>query len=469
MLGLPGAPGYYVKTTIFMNSNSENNNTDKIKPRAAIHALGCRLNQAEAATLQSSLEQAGYQMVPWGEEAEVCVLNSCTVTGQSDAKSRQALGAIRRQYPQAKLAVVGCYAQMAGDTLAQKDLADLIIGSQEKMNLVQHLQAPQADNAAPQVIRPPIRREAFSQQAWAAQDAATRPHLKVQDGCDFMCSFCVIPFARGRSRPRLLADTLAEAGHLATQGAKELVLTGVNVGTWAENGQNLLAMVDALNDLPGLARIRIGSIEPTTVPPGLLERMAAADHKLVPFLHLPLQSGSNTVLSAMRRRYTAQQYRAEVMSAVSQVPDVCVGADVLTGFPGEDDALHQETLDFLAELPLAYFHVFPYSPRQGTPAARMGDQVPAPVKRQRVQQLMALSDSKRLAYQAGFVGRVLPVLFERAAPGSPAQGYTANYLRVGLSPEAPAPEPNSLHPVRMTATGLPLMQGQALPGGFSSQ
>jgi threonylcarbamoyladenosine tRNA methylthiotransferase MtaB len=422
------------------------------RPRAALHTLGCRLNLAETALLQRRLEAAGYRIVPWGEEAELMVLNSCTVTLQSDAKSRQQLGSMRSRFPGAKLAVVGCYAQIDGQALAERGLADLVLGNGEKMRLAEYL--PQLDGrAAPLVANPRIPREPFRLDTDGAAGVTTRAHLKMQDGCDFMCSFCIIPKARGRARPRDWDDLLREAEGLASQGARELVLTGVNLGTYEEGGQTLTDVVDALDALPGLARLRISSIEPTTVDPGLLERMTDPAHKLVPFLHLPLQSGSPRILAAMRRRYTAEEYRAFAEQALARVPDLCLGTDVLAGFPGEDDAAHGETVALLETLPFAYFHVFPYSERPGTPAARMADQVAPRDKQRRVAELRALSDCKRLDFQRRFVGRTLDVLFEQPKSDILAQGYTANYIRVECPIEDPEALRNRILPARLLSEG----------------
>ncbi|MDH4226085.1 MAG: tRNA (N(6)-L-threonylcarbamoyladenosine(37)-C(2))-methylthiotransferase MtaB, partial [Deltaproteobacteria bacterium] len=456
------------------------------KPRAAVHSLGCRLNHAEADSLRQHLESAGYQVVPWGEAAEVCVLNSCTVTGNSDAKSRQALRSIRRKYPQAKLAVVGCYAQMGSAELAGGGLADLIVGTQEKMEVVRHLKQLKDGPQAPVVINRPIRRGAFRQGGASLEVAAdepqpvgaaggltgpegpvrwTRGHLKVQDGCDFMCSFCVISFARGRARPREWEDMLREARQMAQGGIRELVLTGVNVGTFQEGGRGLEELVDGLARVDGITRLRIGSIEPTTVGDGLLERMADPGHCLQPFLHLPLQSGADGILSAMKRRYTAGEYLDFARKALARVEGLCLGTDVLAGFPGETDALHQETRWFLEELPFAYFHVFPYSPRKGTPAAGMADPVSHQIKQQRVKELTALSNAKRLAFQAGFVGKTVEVLFEKSKTEGTAQGYTPHYIRVEVAADNPDRLWNRVERVRLNAPGLPVMGGELIHFG----
>ena len=427
-------------------------------PRAALYSLGCRLNHAETAVLHGSLEAAGYAIVPWGAEAEVCVVNSCTVTAQADAKTRQALRAARRRHPGARVVALGCYAQTGGEKLAAAGLADLIVGNGAKMALADLLAEPPA-GPGPRLVRPSIPRAPFAQAGFAAPETATRGTLKVQDGCDFMCAFCIIPVARGRARPRALANVVTEAEHLAAAGVRELVLTGVNLGTYADGTASLVEVVDALDAVGGVARIRLSSIEPTTVAEGLLERMADPAHSLVPFLHLPLQSGSAAVLAAMRRRYGPDAYRAFAEGALGRVADLCLGTDVMVGFPGEDDAAFGETFALLEGLPFAYLHVFPYSVRAGTAAARMAGQVPPPVRQRRAAALRALGEAQRRRFHARHLGRTEVVLFEGGAPGAPAAGYTANYVRVQVAAPDPAALRNRLLPVRLVEAGSEAVAG----------
>jgi len=456
------------------------------QPRAALESLGCRLNHAETELIRRLLERAGFRIVPWGEAAEVMVLNSCTVTAQADAASRQGLRGARRAQPGARLAVVGCHAQLHADALAAAGLADLIVGNGDKLAVVEHLRALLAQEASgngpdrgspPRVVRPALPREAFALDfdpaAPLSADSGTRAHVKIQDGCDFMCSFCIIPRARGRARPRSMDNLMAEAEALVAHGVREIVLTGVNLGTYSDGAQSLTGaldlrdVVDRLDRLPGLARIRISSIEPTTVHEGLLERMAAPDHKLAPFLHLPLQSGSDAVLAAMRRRYTAGEYAAFAEAALKRVPELCLGADVMAGFPGEDDAAFAETFALLERLACAYLHVFPYSERPGTPAARRPDPVPVPLRQRRAAALRALSEAKRLAFHRRFIGRSVEVLFEKPRRDHMAEGYTAHFVRV----RAPAADAGALRnrmlPVRLLEAGPHAVSGELL-GPLSS-
>lgn len=425
--------------------------------------------------LTSSLRQAGYAVVPWGEAADLLVLNSCTVTSVADAKGRQWLRSVRRRHPQALVAVVGCYAQTDGDALAAAGLADVVVGNGRKLALADILMeqqmeqqaarqavAPDASAAAdlPLVLREPIPRTAFTLEHFAASDAGTRGHLKVQDGCDFMCSFCIIPVARGRARARTLDNLLAEAEALAASGVQELVLTGVNLGTYAHEGRTLTDVVDALDGVAGVARLRISSIEPTTVDPGLLARMADPAHSLVPYLHLPLQSGAASVLAEMRRRYSPDDYRAFAEQALGQVPDLCLGTDVMVGFPGETDADFAQTRALLAGLPVAYAHVFPYSPRPGTRATRLAEPVPPALRNRRAAELRQLSDSLRRRFHQGHMGRVLPVLFERGRAADQAVGLTPNYIRVQVAHHDPAALAGRILPVRLLEAGTHVVAGE---------
>ncbi|MEE8394546.1 MAG: tRNA (N(6)-L-threonylcarbamoyladenosine(37)-C(2))-methylthiotransferase MtaB [bacterium] len=421
-------------------------------PRAALRTLGCRLNQTETEALRRGLEAAGYRIVSWGEPAELCVLNSCTVTESADAKTRRALRGARRVNPRARLALVGCFAQTQGRWAAELGLADIVVGNGKKMALPSLLEGLAA-GAGPLVVTPPISREPLTHPTLADLRGPTRAALKVQDGCDFMCTFCIIPTARGRARPRKLANLLAEAEAMAEAGVREVVLTGVNLGTFREGGAGFPELLDRLDAVKGFSRIRISSIEPTTVPAGVLERMADPAHKAVPFLHLPLQSGSDTILRAMRRRYDAAQYRRFAEEALERVPALALGTDVLVGFPGEDEAAFGETLALLKALPFAYFHVFPYSARAGTPAVRLPEAVPAAVRRNRVGQLRRLGRSKRSGFFERFEGETRSVLFERPSKQGMAQGYTDNFIRVrvpmGAHTAGPEALRNRLIPVRL--------------------
>ena len=402
-------------------------NPTATRRRAALHTLGCRLNQSETQALAEQLTAQGYDLVPFGEDADLGIINTCTVTHEADAKSRQMIRGFIRRNPNAYTAVVGCYAQMGHAALRTIPGIDLIVGNQEKMNLLHYV--AEGKNDAPIVVRDRIVRDDFTLDFPEEQAIRRRANLKVQDGCDFMCSFCIIPFARGRARSRALPNVLDEARSLVARGARELVLTGVNIGTYGWNDRDILAVVDALDGIEGLDRIRISSIEPTTIPEALFERMADPAHALVPYLHIPLQSGSDAVLSRMKRRYTRAEFEGFIAKAAAAVPDLGIGTDVLVGMPGETDADFEETCAVLTDGPIAYAHVFKYSEREGTPAVKYPDKVPADTMQRRSARVRAISERKRQVFARARVGQEVEVLFEHAEQGF-WSGYTGNYIRV---------------------------------------
>lgn len=422
-----------------------------VRRRACLFTLGCRLNHYETEVLRDKLAAAGYAVVEWGEPADLAIINTCTVTGLAEAKCRQIVRGFVKANPEAFCAVVGCYSQTGASAVAAIPGVDLVVGNRAKLDVLDYVGAG-TKNAVPVVVRERISREDFKVSFVGDAPFNERANLKIQDGCDFMCSYCVIPFARGRARSRDFADLLAEARSLAARGARELVITGVNVGTYANSGYDVLGVIDALAEIPGVDRIRIGSIEPKTVPDGVFDRMADPAHPLTPFLHLPIQSGCGRILRDMRRRYTLGEYLEFVEAAAARVPEICIGTDIMVGFPGETDAEFDETCATFMNGPFAYCHVFTYSERAGTPAARRADRVPVPVRQRRSAALRALSAKKRRAFMERFLGREVEVLCENPADGSfPA--YTRNYLRALVPAEAFPGEnlANELRVVRLAA------------------
>lgn len=401
--------------------------------RVAFHSLGCRLNQSETTILRERFEAAGYAAVPFGEPADVGVINTCTVTREADAKSRKIVRGFIRQNPEAFVAVIGCYSQMGANSLAEIPGIDLIIGNQEKLNVLAY--AEQGKNTEPLIIRDHIERDDFTIDTVGAGAATRRANLKIQDGCDFMCAFCVIPFARGRARSRELENLLDEARGLVTRGTKELILTGVNIGTYAWQGYTIIDIIDRLAAIPDLQRIRISSIEPTTIPEALLERMADPLHPLTPYLHIPLQSGSDHVLQLMKRRYTRADFLNFIDLAAARVPDICIGTDLLVGMPGETGANVDETCSALADSPIVYAHVFKYSERPGTASARYPGEVAPDEKNRRSARVRRISAEKLRRFQEARLGETHEVLFEQADAGY-WTGYTANYLRVAVRSNA---------------------------------
>ena len=423
------------------------------------HTFGCRLNQAETDQLAGSFRASGYQLAQKQREADIFILNTCTVTEQSDAKIKQWIRACHRNYPLAQIAVTGCYAQMDAKEISKMAGVSWVVGNENKHSLVEYIvQNPKT--TTPFILQSKIKKQSFEQPIFAWNSSKTRAHLKIQDGCDFMCSFCIIPFSRGRSRSRRFENLIDEAKQLAQSQRKEIVLTGVNVGTYQDQNQTLLHVIDELQKIDGIARIRISSIEPTTVPQPIFEYMADPQHKLVPFLHLPIQSASNSILHAMKRRYTQENYIQEVMEAFELVPEICIGTDVMVGFPNETEAQFLETVSVLERLPLGYFHVFPFSKRQGTPAAKLVDHT-TKEKKQRVRILRELSKKKKAHFQERFVGKTKSVLMESTSNQQVISGYTENYIRVEI-PASLRMESNQIYSILLTKNEMEYMEGELL-------
>lgn len=394
---------------------------------ASIYTLGCRLNQSESALLAERLAAVGYTIVPFGQPVDLGIIHTCTVTGEADTKCRKAIRAFIRDNPAAFVAVVGCYAQRDAQTLARIPGVDLVLGNQQKLRIAEHLSPKK--NPTPRIICDDLTEDDFTIDLCGGPQTTRRANLKIQDGCNCRCTYCVVPLVRGHARSRDIGNAVSEAYDLVQRGVKEIVLTGVNLGAYAHGSHTLVDVVDRLNAIDGLRRIRISSIEVTAVPGALLDRMGDPGHALTPFLHIPLQSGSDRILAAMGRPYSASDYLSFVQHAVSRVEDLCIGADVLVGFPGETTEDFEITRRFLDEVPLAYAHVFVFSPRPGTPAAAYPDQIEPRTAHRRSETIRQLADSKRRGYHARYLGHIVDVLFEDAKDGV-WQGYTGNYIRV---------------------------------------
>jgi len=401
--------------------------------RASLHTLGCRLNQAETAVLTARLQRDGYHVVEFGEPTDLLVVNTWCVTEDAERTCRYVIRKTLRHSPDAFVAVTGCYAQTGVQELRTIPGIDLIVGNQFKWDLPSFLPAPHAlkKQPGPEVLHTrTIDREDFTLPEYGKPDS-TRALLKIQDGCNVMCSFCLIPFARGHERSRLRDDIIQEAEILAAGGYREIVLTGVNVGQYRQDDLDLVGLITQLEEIEGIERIRISSIEPTTITNALLDRMASSS-KLCPYLHIPLQSGDNAVLSAMNRPYNAEEFTRLIRQALAMVPHLGLGTDLMVGFPGETEEAFEQTLRIARELPFSYFHVFTYSQRPGTPATKLPDQVPIMVARQRARLLAELSRLKRLAFAERHIASTLPVLFESGATDGFRLGVTANFLKVGV-------------------------------------
>lgn len=411
------------------------------KPTVSFHTLGCRLNQSESASLGAGFYSAGYRVMDDAARADLAVINTCSVTEQAEAKCRNLIRKILKQNPKTFIAVTGCYAQVGTDALRKMPGIDLIAGTEFKMDLPKLVEKvldgrPPIKRSAPMVFHAPkISRNDFTIESYAAFDRATRPNIKIQDGCDFFCSFCIIPTTRGRERSRKRDDILLETSIWAARGHREIVLTGVNLGAYGSEGEDLSDLIDALETIDGLHRIRISSIEPTTVSDRLLDQMARGG-KLCPSLHLPLQSGSDAILSAMGRRYTRQEYIDFVWEAMARIPNLGLGTDVMVGFPGEGEKEFGETLSLIEALPFSYLHVFPFSRRKGTRVTKMDlPSVPSRAIKERSKILCDLSRRRRKAFYTRAIGETVEVLFETRNEEGLFCGLTENYIRVGVESE----------------------------------
>jgi threonylcarbamoyladenosine tRNA methylthiotransferase MtaB len=418
--------------------------------RASLHTLGCRLNQAETAVLESRLRREGYRVVAFGQPTDLLVVNTCSVTEEAERTCRYVVRKTLKHSPNAFVAMTGCYAQTGMQELRVIPGVDLIVGNQFKWDLTSLLPPPHRLKKHPQpevVHSKTIDREDFALPEYG-EPGSTRALLKIQDGCNVMCSFCLIPFARGHERSRILEDVIREAETLVAGGYREVVLTGVNIGRYRQGGRELVGLIEALERIEGLERIRISSIEPTTITEELIDRMASSS-KLCPYLHIPLQSGDDAILSAMNRPYVVRDFVNLVERVSRAVPDLGLGTDLMVGFPGETEEAFLNTVRLAETLPFFYLHVFTYSPRPGTAALKLPGAVPTAVARERAGQLSDLSRVKRFAFAERFIGSTVPVLFESGETDGLRLGTTPNFLRVGVSSSSELA--NEMRPVCISA------------------
>jgi threonylcarbamoyladenosine tRNA methylthiotransferase MtaB len=402
--------------------------------KIAITTLGCKINQFESAAMTEALEKEGYQLVPFSETADVYVVNSCTVTAKTDAESRRLIRRATRRNPEARVVVTGCYAQMSAEELLKLPGVSLILGNSEKRDIVGFLK--EAEDRPRAVVSDISQRRSEGGTQLESFAEHTRAFLQVQNGCDSRCAYCIVPYARGASRSVSLEEALEGIDAFAAKGFREIVLTGIHLGAYGLDlapATNLLDLLERAEERATVPRLRVGSVEPMEVAPELI-RFLAQSRIVCPHLHLPLQSGSDGVLSRMNRGYNTGFYRDLLRALLQAVPDICLGTDVIAGFPGESDAEFAETHSLIEELPLAYLHVFPFSPRPGTPAATMTPQVHSRVVKERAEALRLLSEKKKAAYAERFIGRELQVLVQRDDGGR--RGLSRNYLTVRLEGNA---------------------------------
>jgi threonylcarbamoyladenosine tRNA methylthiotransferase MtaB len=436
--------------------------------RASLHTLGCRLNQAETAVLESRLRRDGYQVVEFGEPTDLLVVNTCSVTDEAERTCRYVIRKTLKHSPEAFVAITGCYAQTGVRELGAIPGIDLIVGNQFKLELPSYL--PPAQTLKKRPIPEILHSKSLDREDFILPDLgepnSTRALLKIQDGCNVMCSFCLIPFARGRERSRIVSDVIREAEMLVSGGYQEVVLTGVNIGEYRQNGVNLVGLINRLEAVKGLRRIRISSIEPTTVTDDLLNQMATSE-KLCPYLHIPLQSGDDAILSAMNRPYGTRDYVSLIERVLAVIPSVGLGTDLMVGFPGESETAFCHTLELAKQIPFSYFHVFTYSERPGTAAAKLPDQVPVPTARRRAKVLAEISREKRIAFAKQAIGRTVPVLFESGTTNGFQLGTTDHFLKVGVTDTLDIT--NQMKQVQITAASDRWAIGCIVDGGTSQQ
>ena len=420
--------------------------------KVAFYTLGCKLNFAETSTIARSFEEDGYIRVDFDDPADIYVINTCSVTENADKQFKQIVRKALKTNPKAFLAAVGCYAQLKPEELASVDGVDLVLGAKEKFNITQYIDDLTKNNEGV-VHSCEISETDFYVGSYSIGDR-TRAFLKVQDGCDYKCTYCTIPMARGISRSDTIENILNNAKKISDKGIKEIVLTGVNIGDYGKgefgnkkHEHTFLELVQALDKVEGIERLRISSIEPNLIKDETIDFIAQSK-SFVPHFHIPLQSGSNDILKKMKRRYLRELYVSRVTKIREVMPDACIGVDVIVGFPGETDEHFLETYHFLNELDISYLHVFTYSERDNTEAVLMDDVVPDAVRAKRSKMLRGLSAKKRNAFYESQLGKEKTVLFESDNKQGYIHGFTENYVKV-KAPWDPALV-NTLHKVKLT-------------------
>ena len=398
----------------------------------AFYTLGCKLNFAETSTIARTFEAAGYRRMQWEEKADIYVINTCTVTDNADKRFRYLVHGILKRNPEAYIIAVGCYAQTNPDEISRTGGVDLVLGAKDKFKITEYLSSLEKAPAT-QVHSCDIS-EVDTYDGSYSLSERTRAFLKIQDGCDYRCTYCTIPLARGKSRSQPLESVIANAEKIVAAGTFEIVLTGVNTGDWGrglDTGQKFFDLVKALDNVEGLRRVRISSIEPNLITDEILEYIASGD-KFMPHFHIPLQSGCDDILRAMKRRYLTPLYRSRIEKIKELMPHACIGADVIVGFPGETEANFEETYRFISSLEVSYLHVFTYSERENTPAWSMAGSVPGKVRAKRSKVLHLLGGRKKAAFYRSQLGSVRPVLFESEDKDGMISGFTDNYVKVRL-------------------------------------
>lgn len=419
----------------------------------SFHTLGCRLNMSETGQIAQTFVERGYKVVSFGEKSDVTFLNTCTVTDGADSSCRNLIRKAQKFSPEGKVVVAGCYAQMEAEKIKKMQGVDLILGTNEKYKVFDYLD--EDDDTQVRIDK--------TNEFWGAittkADSHTRSFLKIQDGCNYVCSYCIIPFARGRSRTITIAEAVDNAKKLVQEGFKEIVLTGVNIGEYeSTSGERLEDLVAKVLEVEGLERLRMSSVEPNTITDELLQVLKSSP-KTQDHFHIPLQSGSDKVLESMRRKYDVAFYRSVIEKVKNAFPACSIGADVIVGYPGESEDDFRATYNLMKELPITHFHVFPFSRRKNTTAAKMQEQIQADVKKERVKLMINLGEEKKDAFAKALIGQESSVLFETAKNGC-FEGYTSNYVKVAVNSEKNLK--NQIHRVKLGAIKAGKLEGHIL-------
>ena len=400
-------------------------------PTVALATLGCKVNQFETETMEGLFKQRGYRVVPFGEKADVYVINTCSVTSLGDSKSRQMIRRAKRQNEAAILAVTGCYAQVSPEEVKGIEGVRIVLGTKDRGKIVDYVEQAAREDGLLDGVSDVMGEGEVEEIPLFGVPARTRAFLKIQDGCQNFCSYCIIPYARGPVKSRKPAHIRREAEKLAEAGFREIVLTGIHLGAYGRDLPGTVSLEDACREVlavPGFRRLRLGSLESIEVSEGLLDLMAA-EKRFCSHLHLPLQSGSDPILKAMNRHYDRSEFERLLRRIRGKLPHIAISTDVIVGFPGETEDLFRESLDFAEGMRFSRMHVFPYSPRKGTPAAEMEGQLPDSVKKERVHRMQALAERMAEDFREGFLGQTMEVLLETEQEGI-LDGLTGNYIRV---------------------------------------
>jgi threonylcarbamoyladenosine tRNA methylthiotransferase MtaB len=404
-----------------------------LNKKVAFQTFGCKLNFAETSQISRQFQENGYEVADFKDTADVYVINTCTVTSIAEKKCKTAIRAAIKRNPDAKVAVVGCFSQLKADEIQEIEGVDIIVGNNEKYKLLEFINNRKHNNdsnCAYCDVKQMEKTDAFVP-SYSSGDR-TRSFLKIQDGCDYFCTYCAIPFARGRSRSDTIENIVTSAEKIALEGLKEIILTGVNIGDFGkQNNENFLQLIQALDTVKGIARFRISSIEPELLSDDIIKFVANSD-KFLPHFHIPLQSGSNKILKLMKRHYQRELFAERIHKIKAVMPDSCIAADVICGFPGETDEDFEDAYQFITSLPISYLHVFTYSERPDTLAAKLEGVVAVNIRRERSKQLQILSDTKKHEFYLQNIGQTKKVLFESDMHHGFIYGFTDNYIRVKI-------------------------------------